>query len=99
MHVYEVAPCIYKIFSKIASLKTYRHGYFSKQKNETGYFCGMTLCIMYHGTFLRYCVVNDGGELQLQLIHLHLRHLPRQRHPDDPHDPLMRLLEIHVNNT
>jgi len=47
----------------------------------------------------RYCVVNDGGELQLQLIHLHLRHLPRQRHPDDPHDPLMRLLEIHVNNT
>ena len=43
MHVYEVTPGIYKIFSKIASLKTYRHGYFSKQQNETGYFCGMTL--------------------------------------------------------
>ena len=45
MHVYEVTPGIYKIFSKIASLKTYRHGYFSKQQDETGYFCGMTLCI------------------------------------------------------
>ena len=43
MHVYEVTPCIYKIFSQIASLKTYRYGYFSKQQNETGYFCGMTL--------------------------------------------------------
>ena len=43
MHVYEVTPGIYKIFSWIASLKTYKHGYFSKQQNETGYFCGMTL--------------------------------------------------------
>ena len=43
MHVYEVTPGIYKIFSWIASLKTYSTGYFSKQQNETGYFCGMTL--------------------------------------------------------
>ena len=43
MHVYEVTPGIYKIFSSIASLKTYSTGYFSKQQNETGYFCGMTL--------------------------------------------------------
>ena len=43
MHVYEVTLGIYKIFSKIASLKTYSIGYFSKQQNETGYFCGMTL--------------------------------------------------------
>ena len=43
MHVYEVTPGIYKIFSQIASLKTYSTGYFSKQKNESGYFCGMTL--------------------------------------------------------
>ena len=42
MHVYEVTPGIYKIFSEIASLKTYRTGYFSKQQNETGYFCGIT---------------------------------------------------------
>ena len=27
----------------IASLKTYGTGYFSKQQNETGYFCGKTL--------------------------------------------------------
>ena len=46
MHVYEVTPGIYKIFSKIASLKTYSTGYFSKQQNETGYFCGMTLYIL-----------------------------------------------------
>ena len=44
MHVYEVTPGIYKIVSKIASLKTYNTGYFSKQQNETGYFCGMTPC-------------------------------------------------------
>ena len=25
------------------SLKTYSTGYFRKQQNETGYFCGMTL--------------------------------------------------------
>ena len=43
MHVYEVTPGIYKIFSWIAFLKTYSTGYFSKQQNETGYFCGMTL--------------------------------------------------------
>ena len=43
MHVYEVTPGIYNIFSKIASLKTYSTGYFSKQQNETGYFSGMTL--------------------------------------------------------
>ena len=43
MHVYEVTPGIYKIFSQIASLKTYSTGYFSIQQNETGYFCGMTL--------------------------------------------------------
>ena len=43
MHVYEVTLGIYKIFSWIASLKTYSHGYFHKQQNETGYFCGMTL--------------------------------------------------------
>ena len=48
MHFYEVTPGIYKIFSKIASLKTYRHGYFSKQQNETGYFCGMTLIAYAH---------------------------------------------------
>ena len=35
MHVYEVSPGIYKIFSEIASLKTYSSGYFSKQQNET----------------------------------------------------------------
>ena len=52
MHVYEVTPGIYKIFSWIASLKTNRHGYFSKQQNETGYFCGMTLCINTWGTQL-----------------------------------------------
>ena len=43
MHVYEVTPGIYKIFSWIASLKTYSTCYFSKQQNETGYFCGITL--------------------------------------------------------
>ena len=43
MHVYKVTPGIYKIFSYIASLKTYRHGYFRKQQNETGYFYGKTL--------------------------------------------------------
>ena len=31
------------ISSKVTSLKTYSAGYFSKQQNETGYFCGMTL--------------------------------------------------------
>ena len=46
MHVYEVTPGIYKIFSKITSLKTYSTGYFSKQQNETGYFCGMTLLMV-----------------------------------------------------
>ena len=45
MHVYEVTPGIYKIFSKVASLKTYSTGYFSKQQNETGYFSGMTQSI------------------------------------------------------
>ena len=45
MHVYDVTPGIYNIFSKIASLKTYSTGYFSEQQNETGYFCGMTLFI------------------------------------------------------
>ena len=45
MHVYEVTPGIYKIFSYIASLKTYRHGYFSKQQNETCYFCEITLTV------------------------------------------------------
>ena len=45
MHVYEFTPGIYKIFSEIASLKTYSTGtgYLSKQQNETGYFYGMTL--------------------------------------------------------
>ena len=43
MPVYEVTPGIYKIFSKVASLKTYSTVYFSKQQNETGYFCEMTL--------------------------------------------------------
>ena len=43
MHVYEVTPGIYKIFSYFASLKTYSTGYFSKQQNEAGYFCEMTL--------------------------------------------------------
>ena len=43
MHVYEVTPGIYKTFSQIASLKTYSPGYFNKQQNVTGYFCGMTL--------------------------------------------------------
>ena len=46
MHVYEVTPGIYKIFLSIASLKTYSTGYFSKQQNETGYFCGMALVII-----------------------------------------------------
>ena len=45
MHVYEVTPGIYKIFSQIASLKTYSTGYLSKQQNETGYFCRMTLLL------------------------------------------------------
>ena len=52
MHVYEVTPGIYKIFSYIAYLKTYRHGYFSKQQNESGYFCGMTLLMKYFGWFV-----------------------------------------------
>ena len=40
MHGYEAStPGIYKIFSWIVSLKTYSTGYFSKQQNETGYFC------------------------------------------------------------
>ena len=43
MHFYEFTPGIYKIFSEIASLKTYSTGYLSKQQNETGYFYGMTL--------------------------------------------------------
>ena len=47
MHVYKVTPGIYKIFSLIASLKTYSTGYFSKQQNETGYFCGMTLYLLF----------------------------------------------------
>ena len=53
MLVYEVTPGIYKIFSKIASLKTYRHGYFSKQQNETGYFCGMTLYTLWESVYLK----------------------------------------------
>ena len=40
LFVYKVTPGINKIFSLIASLKTYSTG---KQQNETGYFCGMTL--------------------------------------------------------
>ena len=56
MHVYEVAPGIYKIFSQNASLKTCRHGYFSKHQNESGYFCGMTLCISIIDKTLRTCV-------------------------------------------
>ena len=43
MHVYEVIPGIFKIFSEISSFKTYGTGYFRKQQNETCYFCGMTL--------------------------------------------------------
>ena len=42
VNVNQVTPGIYKIFSEIASLKTYSTGYFRKQQNETGYFCGMT---------------------------------------------------------
>ena len=45
MHVYEVTPGVYKIFSLIAALKTYSTCYFINQQNETGYFCGMTLYI------------------------------------------------------
>ena len=46
-----VPPGIYKIFSKIASLKNHRHGYFSKQQNETSYFCEMTLSLYYKNIF------------------------------------------------
>ena len=45
MHVNEVIPSIFNFFSYISSFKTYSTGYFRKQQNETGYFCGMTLCI------------------------------------------------------
>ena len=45
MYVYEVTHGIFKIFSLIASLKTYSTGYFSKPQNGTGYFCGMTLLL------------------------------------------------------
>ena len=43
MHVYEVIPGIYKFISEVSFFKTYSTGYFRKQQNETGYFCGMTL--------------------------------------------------------
>ena len=53
MHAYEVTPGIYKIFSKVASLKTYSTGYFSKQQNETCFFCGMTLVIYINITLVQ----------------------------------------------
>ena len=63
MHVYEVTPGIYKIFSYIASLKTYSTGYFSKLQNETGYFCGMTLDGAF---FAMYC--NKKRPFQIPII-------------------------------
>ena len=44
MHVYEVIHAIYKFYPRFF-FKTYSTGYFRKQQNETGYFCGMTLDI------------------------------------------------------
>ena len=41
--LYKVNPGICKFFPLIYSFKTYGTGYFSKQQNETCYFCGMTL--------------------------------------------------------
>ena len=46
MNVYEVIPGIYKFISEVSFFKTYSTGYFIKQLNETGYFCGMTLEIL-----------------------------------------------------
>ena len=43
MHVFEVT-----------SLKTYSTGYFSKQQNESGYFCGMTLVLDLFCTYIIY---------------------------------------------
>ena len=43
MHVYEGIIGIYKFIFKVPFFKTYNTGYFRKQQNETGYFCGITL--------------------------------------------------------
>ena len=45
MHVYEVIPGIYKFFFLNFFFQNLKHctGFFRKQQNETGYFCGMTL--------------------------------------------------------
>ena len=57
MHVYEVIPGIYKFISEVSFFKTYSTGYFRKQQNEIGYFCGMTPCkvlqfvMTYHTTY------------------------------------------------
>ena len=45
MYVYEVIPGAYEFISIISFFKTYSNGYFRKQQNETGYFCGSTLLI------------------------------------------------------
>ena len=51
MHVYEVITVIYKFFPQIFSLKTYSTGYFRKQQDETGYFCGMSLEPLWYVVF------------------------------------------------
>ena len=43
MYVYETISVIYKFISKVSFFKTYSSGYFRKQQNETGYFCGMSM--------------------------------------------------------
>ena len=44
MQVNEVIPGIYKFISEVFFSKLrYGTGFFRKQQNETGYFCGMTL--------------------------------------------------------
>ena len=48
MQDYEVNPCINKFFPLISSFKIYSNGYFRKQQNETGHFCGMTLINFRH---------------------------------------------------
>ena len=56
MLVYEVIPCIYKFISSVSFFKTYSTGYFRKQENESGYFCGMTLVVIFQFFF---CIFID----------------------------------------
>ena len=66
MHICEVTPGIYKIFSSIASLKTYSSGYFSKQQNETDNFFGMTL---YHVRSSKYCFTGMPSKRRIRDEH------------------------------